>query len=366
MTTMLALQAHARTEALVLDDIPIPTPGPLDVIVKVVSAGIAPGIIRLLAMGGFNMLPTTLGHEAAGTVAEIGSEVKGFAVGDRVRMHPHLNCRNCRYCLSDREMMCTQQTVIGFASFHPVPTSLYAEYHNGGLAEYVRVPYWLLDPLAESISFDLAAKVHDLANAVRALKLADLPLGATLAITAPTGAMGTGSIKLAASFGVARLILIGRDGDRLRSAATLAGDIPTDVVTLTELDDDWETTDALPQRLRELAPQGVDAVLDYMPSGPVVGKVMAALATGGALVHMGANFAPLQVSAGVLMQNCARFIGTRACTRSDARQVLELLSSGQLVADDLLTHRFPLKDAIEAVDAIQRRAEPMWMTVVNP
>ncbi|MEE6170291.1 MULTISPECIES: alcohol dehydrogenase catalytic domain-containing protein [unclassified Mycolicibacterium] len=363
---MLALRAHAQTEGLVLEDAPVPTPGPHDVIVKVVSAGVAPGITRLLAMGGFKMLPTTIGHEAAGIVAEIGSEVAGFAVGDRVRMHPHLNCRNCRYCLSDREMMCIQQTVIGFASFNPVPSPLYAEYHNGGLAEYVRVPHWVLDPLHETVPFDVATKVHDLADAVRALKLADMPLGATLAITAPTGAMGTGTIKLAASFGVARLILIGRDHDRLQSAATLAGDIPTDVVTLAELDGDWETTEALPHRLRELAPQGVDAVLDYMPAGPIVGKVMAGLATGGALVHMGANFTPLQVSAGVLMQNCLRFIGTRACTRTDARQVLQLLSSGQLVADDLITHRFALKDAIEAVDAVQRRTEPMWMTVVNP
>jgi threonine dehydrogenase-like Zn-dependent dehydrogenase len=66
------------------------------------------------------------------------------------------------------------------------------------------------------------------------------------------------------------------------------------------------------------------------------------------------------------MINCARFVGTRACTRTDAHEVLRLLESGLLIADDLITHRFPLGDAVKAVDLMQERAEPMWMTVVNP
>lgn len=367
MTTMLAVRAHHGSEVLVLDEISVPEPGPLDVVVKVAAAGLAPGIMRLLDMGAFKHLPTTLGHEAAGTVAAVGREVTGHRVGDRVRVHPFLNCRACDYCRTDRDMMCAEQSILGHAAFGDVPMPLYAEYHNGGLAEYVRVPHWLIDPLPDFIGFDVAAKVHDMANAVRALKCAELPRESTLVVTAATGTMGTATVKLAEHFGVARLILVGRDAERLNSVAALSGNVAASVVALDELPEDWATDGALTRRLRETAPDGVHGVIDFIPEGPAIGQAMAALATGGTLVHMGGNSAPLPLIPIVQMMHCWRFVATRAYTRKDAQDVLRLLETGVLTIDELITHRFPLTDAIKAIDAIQQRADnPMWMTVVNP
>ena len=366
MTGMLALRAYSRTDTLVLEDIPIPTPGPSEVLVKVVAAGLAPGIMRLLALGAFKHLPTTLGHEAAGTVAAVGADVTGIAVGDRVRVHPHLNCRNCHYCQSDREMMCTMQATVGHAAHGDVARPLYAKYHNGGLAEYICVPHWLIDALPDEISFDTAAKLHDLANGLRALKCAHLPIGSTVVITAATGTMGTATVKLAEHFGVARLILVGRDRDRLQAVEKLSGSIHTDVIVTNELDEDWASTGVIGERLRALAPAGADAVIDYVPEGPLTGSVLPALRVGGSLVHMGANFTPFTLSPSVLMYNCLRIVGTRANTRNDVHEVMRLLTSGALTAEELITHRYALTDAIKGVDAMQKRAEPMWMTVVNP
>lgn len=345
---------------------PSPSPALVDVIVRVASAGLAPGIMRLLEMGAFKHLPTTLGFEAAGTVAAVGSDVTGVHIGDRVRAHTFLNCRTCIYCRTDRDMMCPQQSIMGYAAFSDAAMPLYDEYHNGVLAEYVRLPYWLVDPLPESVSFDVAAKVHTIANAVRALKWAELPMGSTVVVTAATGAMGTATVKIAKHFGIADLILVGRHSDRLKTVAGLSGGIPASIVALDELPDDWAATRALAGRLRELAPGGAHAVLDYVPDGPVTGQAMAGLAAGGALVHMGGNHTPLPQSPIALMMNMWRFVGTRACTRNDALEVLRLLETGALTADELITHRFPLSDAVEAISAIQRRDEPMWMPVINP
>lgn len=366
MTTMLALRAHRDASTLVLEDIPVPEPGPMDVVVRVASAGLAPGIMRLLKMGAFKHLPTTLGFEVAGTIAAVGSDATGVRIGDRVRAHTLLNCRTCIYCRTDRDMMCPQQSMMGYAAFNDSSMPLYDEYHNGVLAEYVRIPYWLVDPLPESVGFDIAAKVLTMGNAVRALKWAELPMGSTIVVTAATGAMGSATVKLAKHFGVADLILVGRHRDRLKAVAGLSGGIPTSVVALDELPDDWATTGALVGRLRELAPGGAHAVLDYVPDGPVTGQAVAGVATGGALVHMGGNMTPLQQSPMALMMNMWRFVGTRACTRNDALEVLRLLETGALTADELITHRFPLSDAMGAVDAVQRRDEPMWMPVINP
>ncbi|GAA3581364.1 galactitol-1-phosphate 5-dehydrogenase [Amycolatopsis ultiminotia] len=366
MSSMLALRANRDADSLVLEDVPVPSPGPSDVVVEVASAGLATGMMRLLEQGAFKHLPTTLGHEAAGTIAAVGSEVTGIAVGDRVRVHPNLNCRSCEYCRSDRDMMCAQQAMLGHAAFSKVAIPLYDEYHNGGLAEYVRVPHWLVDVLPDSVDFDVAAKVHDLANVVRAFKRADLPWGSTVVVAAATGTMGTATVKLAAHFGVAELILVGRDRARLEAVAGLSGDLPASTVALSELPHDWASSGALTRRLRELAPRGADAVLDYTPDGPATGQVMAALATGGTIVHMGGNATPLAVPPVALMVNCWRFVGTRACTRNDVRQVLRLLETGVLRAGELITHRYPLADALKAVEAMQSRGEPIWMAVVNP
>ena len=367
MTTMLAVRAaHRGADALALENIPVPEPGPLDVVVKVASAGLVPGMMRLLAKGSIKHLPTTLGHEAAGTVSAIGEQVTDVSVGDRVRVHPNFNCRNCVYCRSDRDMMCAQQSMLGHAAFGNKVTPLYDEYHDGGLAEYVRVPHWLIDKLPDSVNFDVGAKVHDLANAVRAIKCADLPAAATVIVTAATGTMGTATIKLAASYGIAELILVGRDPGRTRDVARLAGGVPTSVVATDELPADWSSTGGLTERLRELAPGGAHAVIDYVPSGPTTEQAMAALATGGTVAHMGSNSTPFTLTPDAMMRRCWRFVGTRACTRNDVREVLALLESGLLNIDELITHRYPLADALKAIDAMQNRTEPMWMTVVNP
>ncbi len=366
MTEMLAARAHAGSSEVVLEYVQVPDPGPEEVLVRVAAAGLAPGMMTLLAIGAFRHLPTTLGHEAAGTIAAIGSAVPGWTEGARVRVHANLNCRACRYCTTDRDQMCAQQAMIGHAAFGHVPMPLYERYHNGALAEYLLVPHWLLDPLPGNVSFDVGAKVHDLANAVRALKCAQLPLGATLVVTAATGNMGTATVKLAAGFGVSRLILVARSRARLEDVRRLATPLPTDVVALEELGESWTQEHALTQALRALAPDGADAVIDFIPDGPATWQAMAAMATGGTLVHMGANGSLPPVPATAIMARCWRFVGTRACTRADARQVLDLLGRGALTAEELISHRFPLKEADHAIMALTQRAEPIWMAVVNP
>jgi threonine dehydrogenase-like Zn-dependent dehydrogenase len=366
MSEMLAVRAHADTDHLVIEHIPVPEPGPDEVLVRVAAAGLAPGMLNLLAAGAFRYLPTVLGHEVAGEIAAVGSEVRGWEPGDRVRVHPNLNCRTCRYCTTDRDQMCAQQAMIGHAAFGRVPMPLYERYHNGGLAEFLSVPQHLLDPLPDGVSFEVGAKVHDLANAVRALKCAQLPLGSTVVVTAVTGTMGTATIKLAEHFGIARLILVARSRERLEAVRPLAGSVPTEVVALEELGPGWAEDQGLTRALRELDPSGADAVIDYIPEGQASWQALAAMATGGTWVHMGASTATPPIPARVIMRNCWRLVGTRACSRADARQVLDLLGRRALDVEELITHRFPLKDTNIAVTALMNRTEPIWMAVVTP
>ncbi|MGI5169081.1 alcohol dehydrogenase catalytic domain-containing protein [Spirillospora sp. CA-253888] len=366
MSLMTAARAHRASDVLRLEEVPVPEPGPEDVLVRVAAAGLAPSTMKLLRSGAFRHLPTTPGHEAAGTVVAAGAEAGEDLVGRRVRVHPMLSCRTCRYCTTDREQMCAESAMIGQAAFGTGSLELYERYHDGGLAEYVRVPHWLVDVLPDGVGFDLGAKVHDLGNAVRALRCAGPLADATLVVTAATGTMGTASILLAEHFGVARLVLVGRSAQRLEAVRELAGTLPTDVIALEELGPDWGADGGLTRRIRDLVPEGPEAVLDYLPAGPGADQSMMALANGGTLVHMGGNGASLTVPLRVTMLGCWRYVGTRACTRGDTAMALDLLGSGALKAERLVTHRFPLAEVNEAMALVEERREPMWMGVVHP
>lgn len=363
--TMRAWVATTPEAPIEFQEVPVPALGANDVLIKVAAGGISPMLLKLLRMGRYGILPTTLGHETAGVVVSIGDRVDPTLVGKRVRVHPMLSCGHCEYCLTDREQMCIQTSMIGAAA-HAGACPLYDEYHDGGLAEYVRVPDFLVDEIPENVSFEVAAKLHDLANAYRAINAANIPIGGTIVITAATGAMATASLLLAVHMGVGRVILVGRSRERLEQVATLAdGRLAVELIATDELDADWEETDALTRAIRDLVPEGPHAVLDYLAQGTGAAQALQSMRMGATLVHMGGLHTPINVPLRIIMTNLWTVAGTRACTRGDVRAILRLLSSGALNADALITHRWPLDQADVAFETLISRREPIWMGVVT-
>ncbi len=364
--TMLAALARANAQQLALEAVPRPIPAQGEVLIKVAAAGIAPGMMKLLERGQFKHLPTIPGHEMAGTVTLLGAGVDEHWLHARVRVHPMLTCGHCAYCLTGRPHLCAEAAMMGHAALGHGNLPRYRCYHKGGLAEYVRAPVDLLDRLPEHVSFEVGAKLHDLANAVRALKCAALPPRGRLIITAATGTMGTASILLAKFYGAQSLTLVARSRKRLEDVLPLVGNLPVHIVPLDTLGPDWETTGALTEQLRAQFPDGADGVLDFFPSGAGSVQAMAALGTGGTFVHMGANNAALPLSLREMMLHCWRLVGTKACTRADTNEVLALLDEKKINADVLITHRFALQDVNQALQLMLSRREPMWMATVHP
>jgi threonine dehydrogenase-like Zn-dependent dehydrogenase len=361
---MLAARAYANETDLRLEEVDRPTPGVGEVVIQVKAAGLAIGVLEQWTRGMYPILPRTLGNEAAGIIADIGDGVTDVAVGDRVRLHPNLACRRCEYCLTDREQMCESHSLIGQGIFGSKATPMHQHYLDGALAEYVLAPAWLIDPLPDSISFDVAAKVHDIADALRAWKVSGAGPGATIVFTAATGTVGTSFVKMAHLLGVARVIAVARSAQRLEQVRALAPDI-VETIALDELDK-WGESAGLTRRIRELVPDGPDVVLDFLPDGPGTWQAITSLRRGGSAVLMGSNLTMPPVPTIAIMLNCWRLSGTRGCTREDARQVLSWLDAGSLDVEDLITHRFDLADIASASRTVRERREPTWMVVVHP
>lgn len=362
---MQALRALEGVKTATVMEVDVPKVEHGDVLIKVKAAGLAPGMFSLLEMGMLRNLPMTLGHEASGVVEEIGEGVEGISVGDRVRVYPNMSCGKCKYCGSDREQMCAQAGMIGFMAPGEKQTTSYLAHRDGALAEFIRVPWQNVDLLPDNVSFEVGAKMHDLANAVRALKSAELPAGSTLIILAATGTMGTATIRLAKHFGVARLVLVGRSSARLEALRVLS-DLPMEVVALDLLGEDWVEKKALASCVAQITHGQADAVIDYGGQGTDMWQALAGLGTNGSLVHMGGNLSVLPVPMIGIMSNCWRIIGTRNHTRSDSDTVLRLLASGDLEADDLISHRFPFSQIEKAIQAFRTRSLPIWMGVIQP
>ncbi|KAL4876442.1 chaperonin 10-like protein [Aspergillus karnatakaensis] len=359
---MQALRATDRTSGVCLQEVPIPEIGPDDVLIKVHAAGVTPGALRLLEMGRAHT-PSTLGHEIAGTIVEAGDMVpEELAVGSRIRVHPVLSCRRCEFCTSGREHMCGEGAIMGFAQFGQT-APLYETYHDGGVAEYVKAPYWLVDILPENIPFHVAIKVHDVATGLNSLQQARLPKDATILLTAASGAMGSITLRLAEKFGLKKVVLLGRSRERLEGVRKLTP-VETAVVASSNKDGELEQP-ALLQSLREAAPGGFDAIIDYLPAGGLIGKVILSLKTGGTLVHLGFNAAPLPVPLALVVSKCWTIVGCRAHTKENIQTAVQWLREKQLVIDDLITHRFPFREAETVIKRIEDREEPMWLTVID-
>jgi threonine dehydrogenase-like Zn-dependent dehydrogenase len=215
------------------------------------------------------------------------------------------------------------------------------------------------------VSFDAGAKLHYVGNALRNLRVADLPPASVLAILGATGSIGVATIKVAATFGVTRLVLIGRSSQRLEEVRALTN-LPVDIVATDTLGETWAETGALARRLAEVAPTGVDALIDYLTdAGPFV-QAASAIATGGTLVNMGGGQQPFSLPMRALVGKCLKLAGTRNHSRFDAKEALRLMDDGTLSIEELITHRRPLREVEAAVAALSARSATLWMSVVNP
>jgi propanol-preferring alcohol dehydrogenase len=148
---MKAAQMVEQRKPLVVREVPDPQPGPQDAVLRVEACGICRSDWHAW-MGdwtwiGFRpQLPLTLGHELAGVVVEVGSEVRRTKVGERVTVPFHLGCSYCSYCLSGRPNLCDNLQMVGFS-------------FDGGYAQYVRIPNadFNLIRLPEAVDFVTAA-----------------------------------------------------------------------------------------------------------------------------------------------------------------------------------------------------------------
>lgn len=206
---MKAVRLVQPGQPLELHDLPIPAPGPRDVLVRVKAAGICHSDAHYRAgVSRVEPLPMTLGHEVAGVVEQIGSEVKTVKPGDRVCLHYLATCGACDWCRAGNEQFCPDAQMIG-------------KHRAGGFAEFILMPARSVFALPDEIPFPQGAILMcSSATSLHALRQARLQPGESVAVFG-AGGLGNSAIQLAQALGAGAVFALDINPRKLELAATL-------------------------------------------------------------------------------------------------------------------------------------------------
>ncbi|HSJ72098.1 MAG TPA: L-threonine 3-dehydrogenase [Acidimicrobiia bacterium] len=196
-----------------MHDVPIPEVGPNDVLIRVAKTSICGTDLHIVAWDEWaaSTIPTpmTIGHEYVGTVTEIGPEVQGLSVGQRVSGEGHIVCGRCRNCQAGRRHLCIGTVGVGVN-------------RPGAFAEYVAIPGTNVQPVPDDVPDDIASILDPLGNAVHTALHFDL-VGEDVLITG-AGPIGMMAVAVARHVGARYVVVTDVNEYRLRLAASMGAD----------------------------------------------------------------------------------------------------------------------------------------------
>lgn len=331
----IAYEATGGPEVLRLRDMPEPAPGPGEVVVRVAACGV--NRLDVMQRSGLTRakppLPHVVGSEIAGTIAQVGAGVAGWAEGQSVAIAPYLHCGQCEFCLRGDETLCIRGDIIGLGS-------------QGGYAEYVKAPASALVAVPDGVELDAAAAValSTLTAYHMLVTRARVRPGETVLVIAAGSGVGSGAVQIAKLAG-ARVIAAAGSEEKLRRARELGADEAVN----------YRVADLVDELRRLTGKRGVDVVFEHVGQDTWA-RSIACLARGGRLVTCGAltgNQGAVDIWA--LFAKELQLIGSYGGSRAELQTVLRLVRQGRI--EPVIHERYPLAEAARAQTAMENREQ---------
>ena len=306
-------------------DIPIPEVADDEALIRVKAAAICGsdlGIYNYTAAYSGMRLPVVMGHEFAGEIVETGTLVEGYTAGDRVLSESVKACGECGFCRAGMSNLCDGSTLFGIHT-------------DGGFAEYVAVPYKLLHRMPPGMSYEEAALVEPLSNAVHFVNDVTPFQPGDLVVVQGCGPIGLFSAQLL-RLGGAKVIVsgLGVDGVRLGITERLG----FEAVNIDEMD--------LVERVMELTDgKGADVAFVAVGASQAVKQALRLVRKRGTVTVVGIFGADVPVDLTRLVRRELTVVGAYDARPANFPTSISHISQGRVNVGDVLTHRFSLDDA---------------------
>lgn len=349
---MKALVLFAPNDFRVINDKPVPKPGPGEVLVKVEACGICGTDVKIVTKGMPKMPPYgefTQGHEWAGTVVALGDTVDEFNIGDRVAIEAHKGCGRCQNCIEGLYTSC-----LNYAQKGQMASGMT---RDGGFAEYAIHHINSIYKIPDNVSFVEATYVTTLGCALWALDTSGgFIAGDTVLVTGP-GPIGLSVVQACKAVGAEKIILIGTNNDRLAIGKSVGA---THTINVNEVKDVlaevMKITDGRGcERTFECA--GNDSSFDLCMRSTMRGHVMTCVSFYKQPVTAALDYAVLN---GISIKT-VRGEGGNNCKRA-----LSLMAQGKIDTKQILTHTFSLDEFATAYDYFVNRKDGAMKVVVLP
>lgn len=315
-------QRPGTIEVLEIDD---PRCGEFDAVIGVAQCGVC-GTDRSIFRGEYDVAaPMVLGHEYSGTVVEVGGGVTELGPGDRVVVDPNVIDDTCFYCRRGLSHLCSGLSPLGVAC-------------PGGFAELSAVPARYLYKIPDDLSFSDAALIEPLACCIRGIDQARVAAGDVVVISG-AGPIGCFLIQLARMSGAAHVVSVEPDASRHGFAMWAGAEVVCNPV---------EASHVLERRR---GPIGADVVIEASGRLEAAAASFGLVRRGGTVLLFGVypRNRSLAVNAFQINEDELRVVGSFNNPSTHSR-ALELISSGRVKVDGVVSDRLPLDDLAIAMD----------------
>jgi L-iditol 2-dehydrogenase len=329
---------------LELTDLATPAPQTGEVLIRVAACGICGSDVHGYdGSSGRRIPPIVMGHEAAGTVAEVGEGVSSFRKGDRLTFDSTVYCGDCANCLRGDINLCDRREVLGVSC---------GDYRRAGaFAEFVTVPARIVHRLPDNLSFEKAALLEAVAVALHAVSLVSVAPGST-ALVVGAGMIGLLLQQALRVAGCSRIFVADIDSTRLSFSKQLGA-----TATLSE---------RVPQQIAELTHGvGVDLAIEAVGKTEAVNTAIDSVRKGGSVVLVG-NISPeISLPLQKVVSRQLRLQGSCA-SAGEYPRAIELMSTGAIQVKPLISAVAPLAEGPQWFERLYAREPNLMKVVLTP
>ncbi len=323
-----------------IEDAPEPEVGPGEVKIRVRNCSTCGTDVKIFNFGHHHIHPPrVLGHEVAGEIVDVGADVEGWAVGDRVQVIAAVPCGVCADCRAGRMTVCPNQTSVGY-------------HYDGGFAEFLIVPNAVLrvdglNRIPDSVSFAEASVAEPLACVINGQGLARVSEGDDVVVVG-AGPIGCLHVRVARARGARRVYLVELNRARLDLSADVVH--PDAAICAAE-------TDPIDEILKLTDGRGADVVITAAASGAAQENAISMAARSGRISLFGGlpkDKPTITLDSNLVHYRELTVVGANGSSPAHNKQALELIASGAVPVSDLITHRLALADVLRGFEIVAR------------